>query len=192
MKIYFILKTDESQEMENKLLSAAAYNNLCMSVCCYLTIFIIIKAAVIVFFLFVCLLVICPVVFDTESCESNPAFNSIYEKEDEPTYYMMLPDTKKSHKMQINKDRKLLLLKEANRKYKQKRKSNDFDQKVLPVGLSTPLNAESPLPPTVALTGTEPVPVVVLFVYFLLPLYSVLLSSSCTVVAPDWMPESVA
>lgn len=188
MKIYFILKTDESQEMENKLLSAAAYNNLCMSVCCYFTIFIIIKAAVIVF-LFVCLLVICPVVFDTESCES---FISIYEKEDEPIYYMMLPDTKKSHKMQINKDRKLLLLKEANRKHKQKTKSNDFDQKVLPVGLSTPLNAESPPPPTVALTGTEPVPVVVLFVYFLLPLYSVLLSSSCTVVAPDWMPESVA
>lgn len=102
MKIYFILKTDESQEMENNLLSAAAYNNLCMSVCCYFTIFIIIKAAVI--FFFVCLLVIYPVVFDTESCESNPAFNSIYETEGEPIYYMMLPDTKKSHKMHINKD----------------------------------------------------------------------------------------
>lgn len=102
MKIYFILKTDESQEMENKLLSAAVYSNLCMSVCCYFTIFIIIKAAVI--FCCCCLFVIYPVVFDTESYESNPEFNSIYEKEDEPIYYMMLPDTKKSHKMQINKD----------------------------------------------------------------------------------------
>ena len=58
------------------------------------------------------------------------------------------------------------------------------------MGLSRP-PAVSPAPPVVLVTGTV-VALVVLPEYFLRPLYSVLLSSSRTVVAPDWIPESVA
>lgn len=63
-----------------------------------------------------------------------------------------------------------------------------FGMRSVPVGLSGPPAAVSPPPPAVDAVGA----LAVMLVYFLLPLYSVLLSSSRAVVAPDWMPESEA
>lgn len=58
---------------------------------------------------------------------------------------------------------------------------------VSPVGLSS---AGSSPPGVAPAEAAELLAALLLLVYFLRPLYSVLLSSSRTVVAPDWMPES--